>query len=83
MQFNSYIFILAFLPLMIILYFLLNKYNFIAGKSILIFGSLFFYAYSNKTTLIFLSISVIINYSFTLLIRKFKWKKLFLTVPVI
>lgn len=63
MQFNSYIFIFAFLPTVIVYYFLANKIHQLFGKIILILSSLVFYAYSGKTAFIFLMTSGIVNYS--------------------
>lgn len=83
MQFNSYFFIMAFLPVIIVVYFLSNKLHILAGKIVLILGSLIFYAYTDKKMLFFLCISIVINYLFTLLIQKMKWKKLFLSIPIV
>lgn len=83
MQFNSYFFIMAFLPAIILIYFLSNKLHILAGKIVLILGSLIFYAYSDKKMLFFLCASIAINYIFTLLIQKMKWKKIFLSIPII
>lgn len=69
MQFNSYLFILAFLPLLIIFYFLINKLHVTAGKIFLILASLLFYGYANLTMLCFLISSIVVNYSFVLWIK--------------
>ena len=65
MLFNSYIFILFFLPVTIGGYFLINKYK-KAENSIdlwwLFFMSLWFYGYTNPTYLILLLLSIGINY---------------------
>ncbi len=45
MQFNSYIFILAFMPAMLFIYFLCSKINILIGKIAIIAGSIIFYAY--------------------------------------
>lgn len=83
MQFNSFIFILLFLPITVLLYFLGNKINDKVGKIILVIVGLFFYAYSSwKALLIFIS-SILINYVFALLIQnKLKWRKWFVSIPV-
>lgn len=74
---------MAFLPVIIVVYFLSNKLHILAGKIVLILGSLIFYAYTDKKMLFFLCISIVINYLFTLLIQKMKWKKLFLSIPIV
>ncbi len=83
MQFNSYIFILAFLPVLVLAYFLLGKINALVGKLTIIAGSVFFYAYTDISTLTVLGISVLINFLFAKLIDKLKWKKLFMVLPVV
>ena len=84
MQFNSYIFICFFLPVMVIGYFLGNKIRVIAGKLILIAGSILFYAYFDWTALLVVGISLGINFFFAAGVKKWqKWNKLFLVVPVI
>lgn len=45
MQFNSYIFILGYLPILVFGYFVLNKVSITAGKLYLIAGSIVFYLY--------------------------------------
>ena len=83
MQFNSYIFIGVFLPLMVATYFIGNKINTIWGKIFLIAGSILFYAYSDKTALAVMIISLSINFAFAAAIRHTqRWNKLYLTVPV-
>ncbi len=83
MLLNSHIFILCFLPLILIAYFLSNKLNILAGKVVLVAGSLIFYAYADWHMLFFLLPSVLCNYLFTYLIGHAKWRKIFLAVPVI
>lgn len=83
MQFNSYVFILAFLPAVVALYYLIGKINQELGKLVIILGSLFFYAYTDIATLKIMGISILINYLFVKLIDKTKWKKTFMAVPVI
>ncbi len=84
MQFNSYIFICVFLPLMVATYFIGNKINTIVGKIFLIAGSILFYAYSDKTALAVMIISLSINFAFAAAIRHTqRWNKLYLTVPVV
>ncbi|MCF0146225.1 MAG: MBOAT family protein [Eubacterium sp.] len=83
MQFSSYIFILAFLPIMVLVYFLLNKISITAGKIAIIAGSVIFYAYTDLSTLVILGISLGINFLFAKLIERVKWKKVFMFIPVI
>ncbi|MGN1333136.1 MAG: MBOAT family O-acyltransferase [Lachnospiraceae bacterium] len=69
MLFNSYIFILFFLPLSIIVYFLLNRYAY--GKSgqaglLWLFGmSLWFYGYEKPIYLILILSSIVVNFGLT------------------
>ena len=62
MQFNTYLFILAFLPLTIVGYFLINKVSNMLGKALLIGASIFFYGYAGITELKWLLLSVGANY---------------------
>lgn len=64
--------------------FLGNKIRVIAGKLILIAGSILFYAYFDWTALLVVGISLGINFFFAAGVKKWqKWNKLFLVVPVI
>ena len=73
MQFNTHIFILFFLPLSIIIYFIINRIsknkNHI-GNCLLLILSIIFYAYAGVKILLFLVFSIIINYTFILLQKK-------------
>lgn len=83
MQFNSYIFILIFLPSTMFAYFLTNKVHSLIGKLILIISSLIFYAYSDWKLLIVLGLSVTTNYTFAKLIEnKTLPKKIALFIPI-
>lgn len=63
MLFNSYEFIFLFLPITLIIYFLLNKYNKnILAKSWLVIASFYFYSYFNKIYLILIIVSILVNY---------------------
>lgn len=62
MQFNSYFFILWFLPLCIIGYFLLNRIHFTVGMVYLFGMSLWFYGYFNAKYLIIILSSIAINF---------------------
>lgn len=84
MQFNSFIFICAFMPLMVITYFVGMRINSMTGKILLVVGSVLFYAYSDWSILIVLVISLIINFIFAKFIEiSGKWSKLFLVIPTI
>lgn len=72
MQFNSYIFIMAFFPIMFILYFVANRIKLIAGKIIIILGSCVFYVYSAGKLSIVLFASIVVNYLIYLFLVKLK-----------
>lgn len=63
MLFNSYEFIFLFLPITLILYFNLNRFgkNELA-KGWLVIASLYFYSYFNRTYLILIIVSILLNY---------------------
>lgn len=68
--FNSYIFILVFLPLSVIGYFILNR---IAEKGALLYlllMSLWFYGYFNYKYLFIIISSIIVNYGFAWAMNK-------------
>lgn len=63
MLFNSYEFIFLFLPITLIIYFLLNKYEkFNLAKDWLVLASLYFYSYFHKSYLILILLSIVVNY---------------------
>lgn len=63
MLFNSYEFIFLFLPITLIIYFWLNKYNKNRlAKAWLVIASLYFYSYFHKSYLILITISILVNY---------------------
>ena len=70
MLFNSYIFILLFLPLCIAGYFLLNRIKPVVANVYLLGMSLWFYGYLNPSYITIIVSSVIINYLFYLGIKK-------------
>lgn len=64
MLFNSYLFIFLFLPITLLIYFILNRTRMIvAAKSWLILCSLFFYSYWNVVYLPIILCSILFNYS--------------------
>ena len=70
MLFNSYIFILLFLPICILGYFTLNHYKkYKLGQAFLLVMSLWFYAYNSVKYLLVLVASVLINYGVYLLLQ--------------
>ncbi len=86
MQFNSYVFILCFLPITLAGYFLLGKVtkNHLA-KLWLIVMSLWFYSYVNIKYLWVLLLSLAINYAIAYMMHKkdfLWWKKLFLIIGI-
>lgn len=63
MQFNSYIFILCFLPLTLCGYFLCNHFKrYQLAKAELLLMSLWFYGYFNKYYLLIICVSILLNY---------------------
>lgn len=71
MLFNSYIFILLFLPVSILFYYLANKTRISnLGKCVLIIESCVFVAYMNIAYLYLLGLSVLVNYVINMIIYK-------------
>lgn len=84
MQFNSFVYILLFLPITILMYYIANKINSLVGKCILVISSIIFYCYTDISILWVLGISVVVNYVFSFTITKAKkWRSIFLFIPVI
>lgn len=63
MQFNSYIFILGFLPITLIIYYLLLKWNHIVAKVFLLLSSFVFYGFANYELLFFLTVTILVNFA--------------------
>lgn len=83
MLFSSIPFLYYFLPGVILLYFAVPK---CLKNSVILFASLFFYAWGEPEYLIFMLISITQGYIFGILIEKYhqrKWSKLFLTASVL
>lgn len=73
MLFNSYIYILIFLPLTVVIYFLCNKYRLTTiSKSWLVVCSLFFYGYWNVNYVSIILSSMLINFSIGVSLHKTK-----------
>ena len=70
MLFNSYIFILIFLPLALLGYFGLNKISEKLAKLFLLGMSLWFYGYFHFSYLLILVTSIVINYFFGRILRR-------------
>lgn len=88
MLFNSYIFVLLFLPVTVAVYHLINKSGrFSAAKIFLLAMSFWFYCYSEPENVIVLLLSIVINYAISTFAfteeRPEKAKKVFLTLGII
>lgn len=70
MQFNSYVFILVYLPILIIGYFGLNRINPFGGKLYLIVASAIFYIYGGWNIAILLATSIAVNYLLAVVINR-------------
>jgi len=70
MQFNSYEFVLLFMPVCVIGYYLLNKISFTAGKLGLIAASVIFYLYAGLPVALGLAASIVLNYLFAFYLSK-------------
>lgn len=85
MLFNSYIFILLFLPCALFLYYGLNKLNrFEMAKVALVIMSLWFYAYFRLSYIFVIIASILVNYFVSEMIVKYKDKaRLFLIIGIV
>lgn len=86
MLFNSYIFVLLFLPLALTGYFLCNKKSYTLGKAFLLAMSLWFYAYFNIRYLPIILASILLNYGVSrrlILSHNQKGKRLFLLLALL
>lgn len=71
MTFNSYVFLLLFLPLCLLGYFTLNKFKlYRLGLAFLLGMSLWFYGYFNPWYLLIICCSVLVNYIIYCLLRR-------------
>ena len=70
MLFNSYIFILAFMPIVLILYYGVGKKSCKLANIVILLASFVFYGYYSWIYLILLLESILINYVFGLFISK-------------
>ena len=74
MLFNSFYFIVVFLPAVMILYFIFNKYSSKGSKILLILASLYFYGYFHKYYILIILGSILLNYLYSLIIVKYHKK---------
>ena len=82
MSFNSYIFILVFLPVFVLLYFSLGKIHHHAGKMLIIIAGIIFYAYAGWDVAAILGVSIAFNYQLSLAIRKTQGRKALLILTI-
>lgn len=84
MAFNSYFFILCFLPITVILYFLISLTNNPKiSKLFLILASVFFIGYVDRFTLLFIAASMLITYALSVLSKRdAPLGKVFLTLGI-
>ena len=83
MQFNNYGFILCFLPVLIPVYYLASRFRAVYGKIVLIAAGIIFYSLGRADMLIYLGISMVINYLFAYLIKKKRLRsRLMVALPV-
>ena len=75
MTFTSYLFILVFLPVFVLLYFLLGRINSTVRKALLVLGGIVFYAYAGWDTAAVLGLSIAVNYLLALSLKKARRKK--------
>lgn len=83
MQFNSYIFILVFLPALILGYYAANRMHMTLGKIYLIAFNIAFYFYAGWKLAVILGISVLLNHLFCLLLARRRGEKAVLAANII
>ena len=84
MVFNSFIFILIFLPVVILCYFFFNQISRLAGKIVLLIGSALFYLYGGWMFAVVTACSLLVNFLIGLSITKSeKRKKAFFVIGII
>jgi len=80
MLFNSYIFIFAFLPIVLAGYFFLNRLKkYTLAQAFLVCMSLWFYAYFNPSYIFLLGGSILVNYFFHCMLNKKAEKPVLIT----
>lgn len=84
MQFNSYFFLLLYLPVLLFGYFMANKINHTCGKMWLMAGCAVFYLYGGWANTLILGLSILLNLFFSwLLTRTDKWRKWILSADLL
>lgn len=85
MLFNSYIFVLLFLPLAVIGYYTINRFKKYALAEVYLIGmSLWFYGYFNTSYLTIIVVSILVNFTLaTLMHKKERLKKLLVIIGVV
>ena len=83
MVFNSFIFILLFLPATIAGYFLFNKLSPLAGKIFLAIANVLFYLYGGWKFMLVTCASILVNMLIAFLIKKCKNKKVFYIIGLV
>lgn len=86
MQFNSYIFTLYFLPIVVILYFLSNKLGKIPGKVILLAASIIFYTNFDFAAAKIIAVSLAVNLFFAKCVEKYaekRFRKIGMLLPIL
>lgn len=83
MLFNSYFFILVFLPITVLLYHILNRSGkYCVAQYFLLVMSLWFYSYTNVRFLPIILLSICFNYIIYMLMSKCKLRKLLLVIAL-
>ena len=82
MLFNSYIFILLFLPLVLISFYTLKGRSRRACKVVLVLMSLWFYGYFNLSYLWIMLFSIVVNYAFNLWICRSSYRRRVLSLGI-
>lgn len=84
MQFNSYEFILCFLPITVLFYFLANRIRPALGKLVIIAASILFYSLGRVNMLVYLGISILINYVSAIAVKRLRFRsKIFMALPIV
>ena len=82
MQFNSYIYIMAFMPIFVISYLLLSRIKPWLGKVALVIAGAIFYIYGGWNIAAILGASIVVNFIMSVFIMKLPYKKLLLGITV-
>lgn len=74
MVFSSSIFLFAFLPVCLAIYYGIPKTNIKLKNFILFIMSLFFYAWGEPVYVVIMILSIVLNYIFAILVEKYRKK---------